>query len=111
MSDLVQRVWLILARIDVVDENPANLKVGSEALVQCFVPVTVLETALRLCDELLQREGMKRTDVLKCVSFEEIDDEDEIPAFVERHVLRARTSGEALTGAFFTSDESASFVN
>jgi hypothetical protein len=35
-----------------------------------------LETALVGCDQVLQREGMRRTDVLKCVSFEEIDPED-----------------------------------
>jgi len=111
MSNDLQRVWLILAKIKVVGDNPVSLSVGSEALVQCFVPVTVLETALVACDELLQREGMVRLDVLKCVSFEEIDEEDDVPAFVERNVVRARTSGESLTGAFFTSEDSSSFVH
>jgi hypothetical protein len=113
MSNVVQRVWLILAKIKVVAENPVQLRVGSEALVQCFVPVTVLETALSACDELLQQEGMLRIDVLKCVSFEEVDEEDDIPAFVERNISRARNSGKPVTGAFFTSTEedSSSFVN
>lgn len=111
MSTAVQRVWLILAKISVVAENPAHLSVGSEALVQCFVPETVIETALMKCDELLQREGMLRADVLKCVSFEEIDEEDELPAFVERDVLRARSLGEPITGTFFISDDSSSFVH
>lgn len=111
MDNDIQRVWLILAKIKVVSDNPAGLKVDSEALVQCFVPITFLESALVECDELLQREGMVRLDVLKCISFEEIDEEDEIPAFVERHILRARTSGEPITGAFFTSSDSSSFEN
>jgi hypothetical protein len=46
MSRSVQRVWLILAKLTVVGINPANLTAGSEALVQCFVPQTALETAL-----------------------------------------------------------------
>jgi hypothetical protein len=102
-------VWLILAKVTVVGDNPANLTAGSEALVQCFVPLTALEAALLACDWVLQREGMRRLDVLKCVSFEEIDPEDEVPDFVQRDVLRARSSGEALTGSFFTSHETASF--
>jgi len=34
----VQRVWLILVKVTVVTDNPTHLTVGSEALVQCFVP-------------------------------------------------------------------------
>jgi hypothetical protein len=111
MSDSVQRVWLILVKIKVVDENPVNLRIGSEAVVQCFVPVNALETALTACDELLQREGLERLDVFKCLSFEEIDEEDDVPAFIERYVLRARTSGEALTGTFFTNEGPSSSVH
>jgi hypothetical protein len=110
MSSDIQRVWLILAKVTVVGgDNPIGLTVGSEALVQCFAPETVLEIALVDCDRVLQREGLRRTDVLKCVSFEEIDPEDDVPEFVKRDVLRARSSGEALTGTFFTSEDSASY--
>jgi hypothetical protein len=109
MSSGVQRVWLILAKLTVVGSNPANLTNGSEALVQCFVPQTALETALSDCDELLQREGMRRVDVLKCVSFEDIDPEDEIPDFVARNVRTSRESGKALIGATFISEDSASY--
>jgi hypothetical protein len=109
MSGGVQRVWLILAKVTVVGVNPADLTTGSEALVQCFVPQTVLETALIDCDQVLQREGMRRTDVLKCVSFEDIDPGDDVPDFVKRHVLHARSAGMALTGATFISEDSASF--
>jgi hypothetical protein len=109
MSSGVQRVWLILVKVRVVGVNPAGLTEGSEALVQCFVPQTALETALVDCNQVLQLEGMRRTDVLKCVSFEEIDPEDDVPEFVKRDVLHARSSGKALTGATFISEDSATF--
>ena len=109
MSTGVQRVWLILAKVTVVGVNSSGLTEGSEALVQCFVPQTALETALVDCNQVLQRDGMLRTDVLKCVSFEEIDPEDDVPEFVKRDVLHARSSGKALTGAIFISEDSASF--
>ena len=110
MNSYVQRVWLILAKVTVVrDDNPMGLTVGSEALVQCFAPRTALESALGDCDRVLQREGLRRIDVLKCVSFEEIDPEDNLPKFVERDVLCARSLGEAFTGTFFTSEDSASY--
>lgn len=108
MSSKLQRVWLILVKVTVVGaDNPIRLTVGSEALVQCFAPETVLEIALVDCDRVLNREGLRRTDVLKCVSFEEIDPEDNVPEFVKKDVLRARSSGETFTGTFFTSEDSA----
>ncbi len=109
LSSNLQRVWLILVKVTVVGDNPVRLTVGSEALVQCFVPETVLEIALGECDRVLQIDGLRRTDVLKCISFEEIEPDDDIPNFVKRDVLRARSSGEAFTGTFFTSPDSASF--
>ena len=105
----LQRVWLILAKVTVVADNPIRLTAGSEALVQCFVPETVLEIALADCDRVLERQGLRRTDVLKCVSFEEIEPDDDVPNFVKRDVLRARSSGKAFTGTFFTSADSASY--
>ncbi len=102
-------MWLILAKVTVVGVNPAGLTDGSEALVQCFVPHTALETALVECNQVLEREGMRRIDVLKCVSFEEIDSEDDVPDFVKRNVLHARSSGKGLTGAIFISEDSASY--
>ena len=112
MNSYVQRVWLILAKVTVVrDDNPMGLTVGSEALVQCFAPRTALESALGDCDRVLQREGLRRIDVLKCVSFEEIDPEDNLPNFVKRDVLRARSSAETFTGTCFTSEDSASYQN
>lgn len=104
-----QRVWLILVKVTVIADNPIRLTVGSEALVQCFVPETVLEIALGDCDRVLQGQGLRRTDVLKCVSFEEIEPDDDVPNFVKRDVLRARSSGQAFTGTFFTSPDSASY--
>jgi hypothetical protein len=109
VSTNIQRVWLILARVDAVGENPVGLTIGSEALVQCFVPETVLEIALVDCDRVLQKSGLRRTDVLKCVSFHEIDPEDEVAEFIQRDVLLARSSGEPVLGTFFTSEDSASF--
>ena len=105
----LQRVWLILVKVFAVADNPIRLAAGSEALVQCFVPETVLEIALADCDRVLEREGLRRTDVLKCVSFEEIEADDDVPNFVKRDVLRARSSGQAFTGTFFTSADSASY--
>ena len=105
----LQRVWLILVKVTVTADNPIHLTAGSEALVQCFVPETVLEIALADCDRVLERQGLQRTDVLKCVSFEEIEPDDEVPEFVKRDVLRARSSGQAFTGTFFTSTNSASY--
>ena len=99
----LQRVWLILVKVTVVADNPTRLTVGSEALVQCFVPETTLEIALADCDRVLESQGLRRTDVLKCVSFEEIEADDDLPNFVKRDVLRARSSGQAFTGTFFTS--------
>ena len=109
MNNDLQRVWLILAKVKVLGDNPAGLAVGSEALVQCFVPKTVLEIALVDCDRVLQDEGMRRMDVLRCVSFEEIDPEDDVPDFVKRDVHQARSSGKSLTGTFFTSPDTATF--
>ena len=110
MTPNVQRVWLILVKVTVVtDDNPPRLTAGSEALVQCFVPETVLEIALADCERVLERQGLRRTDVLKCVSFEEIEPDDDVPNFVKRDVLRARSSGQAFTGTFFTSADSASY--
>ena len=91
-----------------VADNPIRLTAGSEALVQCFVPETVLEIALNDCDRVLEKQGLRRTDVLKCISFEEIEPDDDVPNFVKRDVLRARSSGQAFTGTFFTSSDSAS---
>jgi hypothetical protein len=88
-------------------DNPAGLRVGGEALVQCFVPDTILEVALSETDRLLRREGMRRTDVLKCVSFdEEFTEEDDVPEFVKKDVNEARVSGKSRTGTFFSSEES-----
>jgi hypothetical protein len=109
MSKKLQRVWLILAKVRVVGENPAGLTLGSEALVQCFVPETAVEVALSETDRLLQREGMRRVDVLTCRSFDGPQDETDFPDFVKRDVFEARSSGKALTGTFFTSQDSASF--
>ena len=47
MSDELQRVWLILAKFRALGDNPIGLTVGSEALVQCFVPETIIEVALK----------------------------------------------------------------
>ena len=109
MSTKLRRVWLILARVRVVGENPIGLTIGSEALVQCFVPETVIEVALSQIDKLLQTEGMRRVDVLSCSSFEGDASEDESPDFVKRDVHRARSSGKAMTGTFFTSPDTATF--
>ena len=105
----LQRVWLILVKVTVVADNPTRLTAGSEALVQCFVPETRVEIALADCDRVLQKQGLRRTDVLKCISFEEIEPDDDVPGFVKRDVLRARSSGQAFTGTFFTSPDSASY--
>ena len=109
MSNNLQRVWLILAKVRVVGGNPIGLKVGSEPLVQCFVPETAIEAALLQTDRLLQTEGMRRVDVLSCSSFKRPEDEDDVPDFVKRDVHRARSSGRALTGTFFTSPDTAAF--
>jgi hypothetical protein len=110
MSSKLQRVWLILVKVTVVGaDSPIGLAVASEALVQCFVPETVLEIALVDCDRVLNGEGLRRIDVLKSVSFEETDPEDDIPEFVKKDVLRARSSGAAFTSTFFTSEDSASY--
>jgi hypothetical protein len=111
MSERLQRVWLILTKVRVLlADNPAGLTIGSEALVQCFVPETILEVGLTEVDRLLRQEGMRRVDVLKCVSFdEEIGADDDVPDFLRKDVDRARRSGKALTGTFFTSQDSASF--
>ena len=106
-SDRVQRVWLILAKVRILGENPGGLKVGGEALVQCFLPETILEVALSETDRLLRREGMRRTDVLKCVSFDEqFTDDDGVPEFLKKDVNEARASGKSRTGTFFTSEDS-----
>ena len=109
MSAELQRVWLILAKIRVIGENPIGLTVGSEALIQCFVPETMLEMALADCDRLLQKEGKRRTDVLSCSSFEGDDTEVEAADFIKDDIAKARASGEALTGTFFTSEDTSSF--
>jgi hypothetical protein len=101
----LQRVWLILAKVHVLGKNPASLPVGAQALVQCFVPQIVLEIALRECDELLHRQGMRRVDVLSCASFDTPEDEEGTPKFVCADVQLARKTGQALTGTFFTSED------
>ncbi len=110
MSEQHQRVWLILAEVRVVADNPVGYTVGSKAFVQCFVPQTSIETALLQIAPLLASEGLERIDVLKCVSFDgdSTDDEDN-PEFIKRDVDEARRSGKALTGTFFHGRDSASF--
>jgi hypothetical protein len=109
---MIQRVWLILAEVRVESEgNPVNLTVGSEALVQCFIPEHTLELALAATDRLLQSEGMRRIDVRSCRSFNTPEDEedDDVADFVRKDLLLARESGHPRTGTFFTSTDSASF--
>ena len=109
MSNDVQRVWLILAKFRVLGENPIGLTVGSEALVQCFVPETIIEVALKEVDEALRTEGMMRTDVVKCVQFEGSMHEYEVPDFVKKDVEQARTEQKTVIGTFFTSPDTASY--
>jgi len=109
MSNEVQRVWLIVAECRVLGENPIGLTVGSEALVQCFVPQTIIEVALREVDEALKKEGMMRTDVMKCVQFEGGMQEYDVPDFVKRDVEQARIGKKTVVGTFFTSPDTASF--
>jgi enamine deaminase RidA (YjgF/YER057c/UK114 family) len=107
MNSSLQRVWLILTKVDVVGENPAGLQVGSDALVQCFLPVTEIESALSAVDDLLHAEGMRRSDVLSCTSFSDMDDESESPEFIKKDIAEARRSRRSLTGTFFTNEETA----
>jgi hypothetical protein len=109
MSATLQRVWLILAKVRAVAENPAGLVIGSEALVQCFIPKTSIEAALLETDRVLQSEGMRRVDVMTCSSFDRPEDEEDSADFVKQDVHRARSSGRSLTGTFFTSPDSARF--
>jgi hypothetical protein len=109
---MTQRVWLVLTKVRVVhEENPFNLTIGSEALVQCFIPEVMIEVALAATDRLLESEGMRRMDVLTCTSFDRPDDEDEAdaPDFVKKDVLFVRKSGRPMTGTFFTSKDTSSF--
>ncbi len=103
------RVWLVLAKVKAVDANSAGLRVGSEALVQIFVPEHAVEIALKRSEEILPREGLRRLDVLSATSFDDADHEIEAPHFVKKDILQARKSGLAFTGTFFTSRTSASF--
>lgn len=107
----LSRVWLLLVEVRVVSENFEMLTVGSSALIQCFVPTHALEKALEECDIALHAEGLLRTDVLKCSSFEEseYEDEDDPPQFVRRDVEQARATGKPLIGTYFVSQDSATF--
>jgi len=109
MSDELQRVWLILAKFRALGDNPIGLTVGSEALVQCFVPETIIEVALKETDEALRAEGMMRTDVIKCVQFEGSMQTYDVPDFVKRDVEQARTGQKTVIGTFFTSPDTASY--
>jgi len=109
MSNDLQRVWLVLAKLRVVGENPAGLTVGSEAIVQCFVPETIIEVALKKTVQALEAEGMMRTDVIRCVQFEGDMQAYDVPDFVKRDVEEARVCQKAVIGTFFTSEETASF--
>lgn len=104
-----QRVWLILAKFRVLGENPIGLTVGSESLVQCFVPETIIEVALKEADEALRAEGMMRTDVIKCVQFEGSMQEYDVADFVKRDVEQARADRKTVIGTFFKSSDTASF--
>jgi hypothetical protein len=106
-QEKLQRVWLILAKVHVLGRNRADLRVGSEALVQCFIPEIILEVALRECDRLLQGQGMRRVDVLSCASFDTPEDEQGTPRFVRADLQQSRETGQALTGTFFTGDDEA----
>ena len=103
-------VWLILARVEVVGDNSSHLSIGSSALIQCFIPETVIESALARTSALLSAEGMRRTDVLSCTRFDGGTPFDkDTPEFVRRDVLNARSTGKPCTGTVFMSKESASF--
>ena len=105
MTSESERVWLILTKVHVLGENRAGVPVGSEALVQCFVPEIILEVALKECDRLLVREGMRRVDVLSCASFDTPEDEQETPNFVRIDLQHARQTRQPLTGTFFMSED------
>jgi proteasome lid subunit RPN8/RPN11 len=109
MSDEPQRVWLILTKFRVVGENPIGLTVGSQGLVQCFVPETIIEVALKETDAALRAEGMMRIDVIKCVEFEGSMQEYDVPDFVKRDVEQARSKQKTVIGTFFTSPDTASY--
>jgi len=103
-------VWLILARVVVLGKGRKRLVTGSEALVQCFVPETILEVALGQIDQLLRQENLRRIDVLQCTSYdEEIVSKDEIPIAIKEKVDEARDSSEASLGEFFTNPDSPRF--
>jgi hypothetical protein len=109
MNTKLQRVWLVLAEVQVVDENPAGLSVGSGAVVQCFIPETEIEVALIRTDQLLLDEGMRLVGVRSRSHFDHPADESGAPDFVKHDVQEARTSLKALTGTFFVSKDTASF--
>jgi hypothetical protein len=109
MNNDSQRVWLILAQLTVVGENPIGLTIGSEAIVQCFVPEIMIEIALKETDKALKENGMIRTDVLKCVRYEGSMEEYDVPDFVKRDVEEARATAKTVVGTFFTSEDTAEF--
>jgi len=92
----------------VVTDNHKSLMIGSEALVQCFVPETMIESALAKTEQLLQEQGMRRIDVLSCASFEGDQSELSAPEVVQRYAALARKSGKALFGTIIISGSSAS---
>ena len=109
MGEKLNRVWLLLVKVRAIGENSAALSVGSEALVQVFVPANAIEFALKEAEAIVSREGFRQEDVLSAKSFDSPDDASEMPEFVRKDISEARTSGTAFTGTFFTSETSAEF--
>ena len=109
-TDLDRRVWLILAEVCALDENnSAGLTVGSEALVQCFVPTMKVTDALLDCERLLTEEGFRQLSVMKAVAFEEHENYPDAPKFVLDDVEQCRLRRQAFTGTVFIDKGSASF--
>lgn len=108
--DLQRHVWFFLVTVRVTGQTKQPWTAGSEATVQAFVPGKQLEQALVLLDAYLPTHELTRTDTLRAVRYDPGDEDVELPGdFFRKPLERAAATNECVLGAFFVSDETATW--
>ena len=101
---------MFLAHVRARAGNEFGLADGSDALVQCFIPVHKLEDALPALNSLLKEQSLDRYDLSIARRYDADSPDEEYPAdHVAKEVAKAAESGRSIVGTCFVSGESATF--
>jgi hypothetical protein len=105
----IQRpVWFFLVTVRVTGHTKQPWTMGSEAMVQTFVPGKSLENTLALLDAYLPTQELERIDTFRAVRYEPDDEDVELPGdFFRIPLERAAATNECVLGVFFVSEDTA----